>query len=1134
MSGNDSNSLDSDVWRSYSATESLRNGDVTSSSLAAKGFRSVRPNLQGKRSPTPNHGAVNGNRGISGSSYSHLQRPFSPMSYPPPPPLSPSLSFITQAKSTELYSPGYSHMSRTPSTSPGGEGYPGGTAASWEGESEKSIDPMEDSGIPTAIKTPGDRSRDWYKSMFKQIHVVKKTEYEHPDVCNATTTTTTTAVTSGWTDNHRHSAPAYRPITSPQAHPPPTSHTFWPMTKSVSDNGTGSIFRNTNSLPSPAPPTPPSRQVRGKERERDIALIVGSTVDTNQYGPPDRKVDTRKYRAEPRSIFDYEPGKSSVLEQEKQGSFQHTTADRNTDRASSSASDYRKRRKSEPVSQQTRPASCLTTSQSTSSSHQGPASWPLEPSRSISRNHGHPVWPVEPPRSTSQGPTSWPVEPPCSSSLSSSERSYKPQSGSNNSSGLYKPVASSTPVSPSRAKDQEHSSRRPTPDVREKQPARAIYDFKAQTAKELTFLKGETVYIIRQIDNNWYEGERRGLVGIFPISYVEKIPVSKKQQPVRPPPPAQVREIGEALARYNFTADTNVELSLRKGERVILLRQVDQNWYEGRIPESNKQGIFPVSYVDVVIHKPPSDKGPILLYTEPSYLPPSLSSDRIHPVGSAKPSSTHPRFTPQSPSPSFRKPVSSLSQYPSQSTQRAHLEAITNDWINLTLGLSSPSTPGPTPPPYPNSCLLADLEALSALASRSPYPVSGYGLALPSAARPPGNTPLVPYSPAPSFSEGHFIPITSPKAPIYPSSAEHSPSPLLSFTSSGGTSFASSPTSPSFGSPECGSVVDLSQIQNSPVIKPIVESQRAKAAAPMSEAMSPSPTSPNTCSPIHLVVYEPGDCPVHSDQPAQSHHPSDNDPPSQQTEEPELSQYITVRDKLSAKEKTQFMVDFAKDQEVNQEQDDDLCEELVSIIQQGQQSNEGFYRDGFHRQEPHVMETLPKLFIEEEPVESRKTTPSHNTFAPVCRDVTYQDEQADGSQYSSVSLSSPPSQQFPATILPNSPTSPKPLSPLVSPCVTPTPPGVLDSPLPYKKQYPRVEPRSHKVKRPAFTQDALNSAGEPFQVLYNYAPRNEDELELKEGDVVDVMEKCDDGWFVGTSRRSKFFGTFPGNYVKRL
>lgn len=32
-------------------------------------------------------------------------------------------------------------------------------------------------------------------------------------------------------------------------------------------------------------------------------------------------------------------------------------------------------------------------------------------------------------------------------------------------------------------------------------------------------------------------------------------------------------------------------------------------------------------------------------------------------------------------------------------------------------------------------------------------------------------------------------------------------------------------------------------------------------------------------------------------------------------------------------------------------------------------------------------------------------------------------------------------------------------------------------------------------------------------------PRNEDELELREGDVVDVMEKCDDGWFVGKMNR---------------
>uniref|UniRef100_A0A8C1U157 Osteoclast-stimulating factor 1 n=1 Tax=Cyprinus carpio TaxID=7962 RepID=A0A8C1U157_CYPCA len=176
-------------------------------------------------------------------------------------------------------------------------------------------------------------------------------------------------------------------------------------------------------------------------------------------------------------------------------------------------------------------------------------------------------------------------------------------------------------------------SRRPTPErevsskqmtylilsslLHQKQSARAIYDFKAQSAKELSFKKGDAVNIIRQIDSNWYEGEHRGRIGIFPISYVEKVASPERRQPVRPPPPAQVREMGEAIARYNFNADTNVELSLRKGERVILLRKVDQNWYEGKIPGSNKQGIFPVSYVDVIKGSPsksPSHQGDMHTY----------------------------------------------------------------------------------------------------------------------------------------------------------------------------------------------------------------------------------------------------------------------------------------------------------------------------------------------------------------------------------------------------------------------------------------------------------------------------------------------------------------------------------------
>ncbi|XP_067154079.1 sorbin and SH3 domain-containing protein 2 [Apteryx mantelli] len=173
--------------------------------------------------------------------------------------------------------------------------------------------------------------------------------------------------------------------------------------------------------------------------------------------------------------------------------------------------------------------------------------------------------------------------------------------------------------------------RRGTTD-REKLPARAVYDFKAQTSKELSFKKGDTVYILRKIDQNWYEGEHRGRVGIFPISYVEKLSPPEKAQPARPPPPAQIGEIGEAIAKYSFSADTNVELSLRKGDRVILLKQVDQNWYEGRIPGTNRQGIFPVSYVEVI--KKNASKSTDDCPDPP--IPQSYSSDRIHHLSSTK------------------------------------------------------------------------------------------------------------------------------------------------------------------------------------------------------------------------------------------------------------------------------------------------------------------------------------------------------------------------------------------------------------------------------------------------------------------------------------------------------------------
>lgn len=55
---------------------------------------------------------------------------------------------------------------------------------------------------------------------------------------------------------------------------------------------------------------------------------------------------------------------------------------------------------------------------------------------------------------------------------------------------------------------------------------------------------------------------------------------------------------GQARAKYNFVAQSDIELSLNKGELVSLTRRVDENWFEGRA--GTRKGIFPVSYVDVL------------------------------------------------------------------------------------------------------------------------------------------------------------------------------------------------------------------------------------------------------------------------------------------------------------------------------------------------------------------------------------------------------------------------------------------------------------------------------------------------------------------------------------------------------
>ncbi|NP_001389599.1 sorbin and SH3 domain-containing protein 2 isoform 12 [Mus musculus] len=625
------------VKRVQSSPNLLAAGRESQSPDSAKGFRSVRPNLQDKRSPTQSQITINGNSGGAVSPVSYYQRPFSPSAYSLPASLNSSIIMQhgRSLDSAETYSQHAQSL----------DGTMGSSIPLYRSSEEEKrvtvikaphypgIGPVDESGIPTAIRTTVDRPKDWYKTMFKQIHMVHKPD-EDTDMYNTPYT---------------YNAGLYNSPYSAQSHPAAKTQTYRPLSKSHSDNGTDAF----KEVPSPVPPphVPP--------RPRDQSSTL-----KHDWDPPDRKVDTRKFRSEPRSIFEYEPGKSSILQHERppplpptptpvprEPSRKPLSVSPSTDGLRSPSPPPRScvpaPRPSAPDLSPTRPPKkALDYVQDHSSGVSNEVSiYQSSIDRSLERPSSSASMAGDFRKRRKSEPAVGPLRGlgDQSSSRTSPGRADLPGS----SSTFTKSFISSSPSSPSRAQDHEsprsYSStltdlgrsasreRRGTPE-KEKLPAKAVYDFKAQTSKELSFKKGDTVYILRKIDQNWYEGEHHGRVGIFPISYVEKLTPPEKAQPARPPPPVQPGEIGEAIAKYNFNADTNVELSLRKGDRIILLKRVDQNWYEGKIPGTNRQGIFPVSYVEVVKRNAKGAED----YPDPP-LPHSYSSDRIYTLSSNKP-----------------------------------------------------------------------------------------------------------------------------------------------------------------------------------------------------------------------------------------------------------------------------------------------------------------------------------------------------------------------------------------------------------------------------------------------------------------------------------------------------------------
>ncbi|XP_077635665.1 sorbin and SH3 domain-containing protein 1 isoform X2 [Crocuta crocuta] len=471
---------------------------------------------------------------------------------------------------------------------------------------------MDEVGIPLRNT---ERSKDWYKTMFKQIHKLNRDD--DSDL---------------YSPRYSFSEDTKSPLSVPRS-------------KSEMSYIDGEkVVKRSATLPLPT---------------RSSSLK--SSPERNDWEPPDKKVDTRKYRAEPKSIYDYQPGKSSVLTNEKMSrdispeeidlknepwykffselefgkpsstvsptpdisselpgyiySSNFHAVKKESDGAPADLASLESERQIyksvleggdiplQGLSGLKRPSSSASTKDSESPRHFIPADYLESTEEFIRRRHDDKE-----------------------KLLADQRRLKREQEEADIAARRHTGVIPTHHqfITNERFGDllniDDTAKRKSGSEMR---PARAKFDFKAQTLKELPLQKGDIVYIYKQIDQNWYEGEHHGRVGIFPRTYIELLPPAEKAQPKKLAP-VQVLEYGEAVAKFNFNGDTQVEMSFRKGERIALLRQVDENWYEGRIPGTSRQGIFPITYVDVI--KRPLVKNPVDYIDLPFSASPSRSA----------------------------------------------------------------------------------------------------------------------------------------------------------------------------------------------------------------------------------------------------------------------------------------------------------------------------------------------------------------------------------------------------------------------------------------------------------------------------------------------------------------------------
>ncbi|XP_077648632.1 sorbin and SH3 domain-containing protein 2 isoform X6 [Urocitellus parryii] len=1204
--GRDSHSPDS-AWRSYNdRNQETLNGDATYSSLAAKGFRSVRPNLQEKKSPTQSQITVNGNSGGAVSPMSYYQRPFSPSAYSLPASLNSSMIMQhgRSLDSAETYSQHAQSLDGTTSSS---------IPLYRSSEEEKrvtvikaphypGIGPVDESGIPTAIRTTVDRPKDWYKTMFKQIHMVHKPGLYHPSY-------------------------------STQSHPAAKTQTYRPLSKSHSDNGTDAFKDASSPVPPPQvpPPVPPLRP-----RDR-------SSTEKHDWDPPDRKVDTRKFRSEPRSIFEYEPGKSSILQHERPPPLptSPTPVPREPGRKPLSTSPYGEVTRSPsppPRSAIPAPNSCApalspiraSIYQSIDRSLERPASSASMASDFRKRRKSEPA--VGPPRGLGEQSTS----------RTSPGRADLP--GSNAT--LTKSFISSSPSSPSRAKGGDDSKMcpslcsysgingTPSPELEYCSTYRQHLDVPRDSQRAITFKNGWQM--ARQNAEIWSSTEETVSPKIksrscddllnddcdsFPDPQTKSESMgsllceedSKESCPMTWASPYIQEVRGNGRSRIRHRAAHNAPGFLKMYKKMHRINRKDLMNSEvicsvkSRIMQYEKEqqhkgllhGWSQSSTEEVPRDMVPTRISEFEKLIQKSKSMPNLGDEMLSPV------TLEPQQNGLCPKRRFsieslleeenqsRHPSQVQRSYQSKTLVPIHIEVTSEEQPRAHVEFSDSDQDGVVSDHSDyihvegsSFCSESDFDHFSFTSSESFYGSSHHRhhhhhhhhhrhLISSCKGRCPASytrfTTMLKHERAkqenieqprrqemdPGLSKLAFlvspVPFRRKKNVTPKKQTEKTKCKASVFEAL--DSALQDICDQIKAEKRRGSLPDNSILHRliSELLPDIPErnsSLRALKRSPTHQPFHPLPQD----GAIHCPLYQ-NDCrrmPHSASFPdvdiTNSYHQDPESALSLQDRESPRSYSSTLTDlgrstprerratpekeKLPAKAVYDFKAQTSK--ELSFKKGDTVY--ILRKIDQNWYEGEHHGRVGIF-----PISYVEKLIPPEKAQPARPPPPAqpgeigeaiakYNFNADTNVELSLRKgdriillKRVDQNWYEGKIPGTNRQGIFPVSYVE------------VIKKNTKGAEEYPDPPIPHSYSSDRIHSlSSNKPQRPVFTHENIQGGGEPFQALYNYTPRNEDELELRESDVIDVMEKCDDGWFVGTSRRTKFFGTFPGNYVKRL